>query len=210
MLKNGFLISIEGIDGSGKSTLAKNLYQYLIHKNLPAILTKEPGGTPFGQKIREIVQKKEEPIFDKAEYLLFAADRAEHFNKLIIPSLAENKIIISDRMADSSLAYQGYGRGLDIAILKQINSWAMNGIKPDLTIYVKTDIDTAIDRINKRNEALTAFEKRPLMEKVAKGFDEIFKNREDVIILDGNNNLEELLKQAINSLDRYLNKIMNK
>lgn len=204
MLKKGFLISIEGIDGSGKSTLAKNIYQYLINKNFQVILTREPGGTNFGLKVREIVQKKEEPIFDKAEYLLFSADRAEHFNKVIIPGLKANKIIISDRMADSSLAYQGYGRGLDIELIKQINNWAMNGIQPDLTIYVKIDIDTAISRINKRNETLTAFEKKPLMEKVSKGFDEIFKNKNNVIILDGNQDQETLLKEAINNIERHI------
>lgn len=135
-----------------------------------------------------------------SEFLLFAADRAQHFDKLIIPALKEKKIIISDRMADSSLAYQGFGRSLDINMIQQINSWAMQNIKPNLTIYVKIDVNTAMDRINKRKEPLTDFEKASFIEKVRKGFDEIFKNRDHVLILDGNKSQEELLQDIINYL----------
>ncbi len=200
MLEKGILISIEGIDGSGKSTFAKNYYQLLLKKNLPVVMTKEPGATTLGLKLREILQKKEFPVNNVAEFLLFAADRAQHFNDFIIPNLNAKKIIISDRMADSSLAYQGYARGLDLQRIKEINSWAMNEIKPDYIFYLKVDIDVAFERIHKRNETLTDFEKKDFLKKVADGFEEIFKDKKNVITLDANKSEENILKQAENAL----------
>src|SRR5438067_1616217 len=113
MKTQGMLITIEGIDGSGKSTLAKNLYQHLIANDVDALLTREPGATPLGKALRTILQEKNVAVCDQAEYLLFAADRAQHFKDTIIPALAKGTVVISDRMADSSLVYQGYGRGLN-------------------------------------------------------------------------------------------------
>ena len=111
----------------------------------------------------------------KTEFLLFAADRAEHFANVIIPALKNKSIIISDRLADSSMAYQGYGRNLNKDIIKQTNEWAMNGYSPHLTIFVKVPVKTALERIAKRNENLSVFEKEALLEKVANGFEKIYK-----------------------------------
>lgn len=198
-LKKGILIAIEGIDGSGKSSLAKNLYQEFLKQKYAVLLTKEPGGTPLGQQLRTIVQEKKVAVCPKAEFMLFATDRAQHFHELIIPALAQNKIIISDRMSDSSLVYQGFGRGLDIQAIKTINEFVMNGIKPDVTVYVKVNPQTAIDRILKRGVALTSFEKEKneFIEKLVYGFDTLYKNREDVIIIDGNQSQEQVTQEAL-------------
>jgi dTMP kinase len=172
--QRGILIAIEGIDGSGKSTFARHL-EDALHKTYAKVkLTKEPGDTEVGKKIREMVQRQNEPLDAKTEFLLFAADRAEHFSKVIQPLLEKNYIIISDRLADSSLAYQGYGKELDKEMIKSINTWAMNGIKPDLTIFLKVHEKIALERIQKRNEAITAFEKEPFLKKVAQGFEKIY------------------------------------
>jgi dTMP kinase len=172
--QRGILIAIEGIDGSGKSTFARHLEDEL-HKTYAKVkLTKEPGDTEVGQKIREMIQTSTTPLDAKTEFLLFATDRAEHFSKVIQPLLKANYIIISDRLADSSLAYQGYGKELDKEMIKSINTWAMNGIKPDLTIFLKIPVKIALERIQKRNEAITAFEKEPFLEKVAQGFEKIY------------------------------------
>jgi len=173
--KRGALIAIEGIDGSGKSTLAQHLYKALKQKYNSVILTKEPGDTEVGKEIREIVQQQTEPLNPKTEFLLFAADRAEHFSKVIIPALEKKSIIISDRLADSSMAYQGYGRDLNKNIIRQTNEWAMYGTQPNLTIFVKVPVKIALERIAKRNENRSAFEKKPLLKKVANGFEEIYK-----------------------------------
>ena len=129
---------------------------------------------------------KTEPITPKAEFLLFAADRAQHMAAIIEPALAENKIVISDRMADSSLVYQGYARGLNQNTIETVNTWAMNDHKPDLTLYVDVSVDTGFERITARKEDLTAFEQqRSFMQQVQEGFEDLYKNRENVIRIDG-------------------------
>ena len=202
----GLLIAIEGIDGSGKSTLARNLHEALSAKGHKTILTKEPGDTPLGKQLRTILQTQESPVCSKAEFLLFAADRAQHFEELIIPKLKSGHIIISDRMADSSVVYQGYGRGLKIDTIKNINSWAMNAIEPDITIYVRIDAQTSKIRIEKRGAKLTAFEKErdEFLHKLITGFDEIFKNKKNSVIIDGSKTPEELTKNAIAIIESHI------
>lgn len=201
MNEKGLLITLEGIDGCGKTLLSHNLSKELTNKKIDHILTKQPGGTVLGEKLRTILHQ-EKFVTDMAEYLLFAADRAQHITQIIKPALDENKIIISDRMADSSLAYQGYGRGLNIEKIKDINKWAMQGIKPDLTIYIEIDIKTAQERIFKRKEELTSFEKETIdfWNKVIMGYEKIFKNNKNIIRLDGRQTPENLTIQALKAI----------
>lgn len=199
-LQRGILIAIEGIDGSGKSTLARNLAAKLQEKNIPTVLTKEPGDSKLGALVRAIVQKQDVPVCPKAEFLLFAADRAQHFAELIKPKLQEKQIIISDRMADSSIVYQGFGRGLSIDMIKNVNTWVMDGINPDLVFYLRISPEQALKRLQTRAE-LTAFEaEQAFMRKVLAGFEELYKNRNDVILLDGTESPETLVDQALNKI----------
>lgn len=201
MTKSGFLINIEGIDGSGKSLLTKNLKEKIKSPNV--IFTFEPGDTILGKKLRHILHEEKETTCDLSEYLLFAADRAQHFEQTIIPALKENKIIISDRLADSSLAYQGFARGLDTKMIKKVNSWAMQNIEPNLTLYVEVDLKIAMQRIFKRNEDLTSFEKEKtnFWEKVIEGYKQIFETRKNVITIDGNKKPEEVCRQALEAIN---------
>jgi len=196
--KPGYLIAIEGIDGSGKSTLAQEIKKSLKNQSREILLTQEPGGTELGSKLRVLLHEEKKHVCDQAEYLLFATDRSQHFEQVIIPALEQNKIIISDRLSDSSLAYQGYGRGLDIPMIKQINQWAMRNIEPDLVFYIKLDFKTALERIMLRAQKLTSFETEQELfwQRVIKGFETIFKNRKNVVTLDGTETPEELAKQA--------------
>ncbi len=207
-MKKGFLISIEGIDGSGKSTLARNLAHLLQKHNHEIFLTKEPGGSPLGQKLRDILHEQKEIVCDTAEYLLFAADRAQHFYSIIKPALAQGKIVISDRLHDSSLAYQGYGRGIDRNMITSINKWVMDGIAPDLTLHVKIDVATAVARIKQSRHLLTSFEqeKQDFWQRVSDGFDTIFANRENVIKLDGSLDAETLAEQATKNILDFFRK----
>ena len=207
----GTLITLEGIDGSGKSTIAKLLYEKLVKQNIAASLTKEPGGTTLGYKIRALLEDKTQlAVCDKAEYLLFAADRAQHFMQFVIPALQQEAVVISDRMADSSLAYQGYGRGLDKDIITQVNAWAMSNIRPDLIVYLDISYETAMERIHNTRTTITTFEqeKKQFWHAVQNGFNTIFKNRENVLSLSGENRpeaitdriIQELIKRALISL----------
>jgi len=200
--KNGLLITLEGIDGSGKSTLAKALKEALQESNIPVVLTREPGGSDLGKQLRTMLQEQHIPLCPKAEYLLFAADRAQHIHDVVIPNLQSHTIVISDRMADSSLVYQGYGRGLDLQFIEMVNNWAMDGIKPDLTIYLKITPEQARQRIEARCEKLTAFEQEAdqFRQRLVNGFETIFATRNNILTLDALLSTQELTQQTLQTL----------
>lgn len=205
-LKRGILIAIEGIDGAGKTVLAQNLAQLFTNKNFPTFPTREPGGTELGKQIRSLLHNKSNSMAAKTEYLLFAADRAQHFEEFIIPHLEENKLIITDRCGDSSLVYQGFGRDLDLDTLMLVNRWAMNHYEPDLVCYLRIDTKTAHDRLVKRGAALSSFEKESgaFLEKLVKGFDTIFYERPHVIQLDGKQSPETVSSEAFKKIMTWI------
>jgi dTMP kinase len=203
-LSKGLLIAFEGIDGAGKSTLIQSLNAAFVEQGFNTLLTKEPGDTELGKEVRALLQTQTTPITPKAQFLLFAADRAEHFSKLIIPALEAKKLVLSDRLADSSVAYQGYGDALPLGTIQNINAWAMNSTIPDLTVFVRIPVEIAIERCNKRG-ALSAYEKKEFLYKVAAGFEELYKNRMDVIIANGMESPEDLSKQVYDAIEEWIN-----
>ncbi len=206
ILKTGILIAIEGIDGSGKSTLAKKLQERFLQSSVTAILTKEPGGTELGKQLRAILQEQTIPLTPVAEFLLFAADRAQHMATLIKPALEEKKLIISDRMADSAMAYQGYGRGLDRTMIEQVNRWAMQQIKATPTLYVDVDLATAERRRAARAEKPTSFEQEQMefMQRIIDGYRAMYQGRPDVILIDGAQSPEQVFDTTWKQLISYL------
>jgi dTMP kinase len=143
MPARGRLIALEGIDGCGKSTQARALADVLA-----ARLTFEPGATPVGARLRELLLAPETaPPTPRAEALLMAADRAEHVARIVEPALAAGEWVVSDRYAGSTIAYQGYGRGLDPAELQGLVQWATGGLAADLSILVDVSVDVAADRL---------------------------------------------------------------
>lgn len=145
--KRGIFISFEGIEGTGKSTQAKLLHERLMSEGYEVVLTQEPGGTEIGRKIRKILlhlDHKEMSLL--TELLLYNADRAQHIHEAIIPALSEGKIVITDRFSDSTIAYQGYGRGIDINLLKSLDRIATEGLKPHLTILFDLEVETGLMR----------------------------------------------------------------
>lgn len=209
-LNNGFLLTIEGIDGSGKSTLAAKLRDYYQAQGLPLVFTREPGDTPLGKDIRSILHSNRLTMDGLAEFLLFSADRAQHVTHVIKPALAQKSLIICDRMADSSRAYQGYGRGLDMNMLETVTSWVMDGVKPDCTLYVALDIKTAMQRLYARHEELTRMERQPreFYEAVINGFEIIFKGRSDVIRVDASKPIDEVFAAALAAVDPIIKKVI--
>jgi dTMP kinase len=142
----GYFIAFEGGEGAGKSTQMEALIDWLEARGEEAVTTREPGGTPIGDRIREILLDPDGDIDPRTEALLYAADRAEHVAKVIKPALDAGKIVVSDRFIDSSLAYQGLARGLGLEEIYDISEWATGGILPDLVLYLKLDAGTGLRR----------------------------------------------------------------
>jgi dTMP kinase len=163
----GKFITFEGIDGSGKSTQLRMLASELRFSGLNVLPTMEPGGTPLGRRLRAAFLETEENVAPLAELLLFAADRAQHVNFLVKPALEEGKIVISDRYADATVAYQGAGRGFSANTISQIIEFATGGLKPDLTLFFDLPIEQALLRTDSRNET---GERKNRMDKENAGF----------------------------------------
>lgn len=143
-------ITIEGLDGSGKTTQFKMLTDYLKNRGYPVLTTREPGGTVIGDQIRDIVHNlKHTEMHPHTEVLLYIASRAQLVAQIIQPHLQTGGMVLSDRYADSTLAYQGYGHGLDIATLQMILNFATGGLKPDVTIYLDISAEDGLLRRQK-------------------------------------------------------------
>ncbi len=143
----GKFITFEGCEGSGKTTQARLLHEHLLEQGRDAILCHEPGGTPLGERIREVLlDPARSDMVPAAEALLFTADRAQEVAQVIRPALARGWIVIADRFIDSSLAYQGVGRGCGLEAVKNLNDWACGNIEPDLTVFLDLKVPKGLDR----------------------------------------------------------------
>ncbi len=206
---DGTLISFEGIDFCGKSIQIEQLIAKLKANNISYLLIREPGGTAIAEKIREtlltIVQENVNPI---TEYLLFSAARAQVVEQKIIPALQDGNVVICDRYYDSSTAYQGYGRGIDLEIIRQINYFATKGIKPHLTFLIDIDLEEMERRkmLIRRELDRMESQQRAFFEKVRQGFLQIAQQEsERFCIIDGSKSIETI---AIEIWQRFL-KMMN-
>ncbi|MCW2546821.1 MAG: thymidylate kinase [Mycobacterium sp.] len=147
----GFFLAFEGGEGTGKTTQLRVLSDLLAGRGFEIVVTHEPGDTPVGQRLRELLLDPATSVTAQTEALLYAADRAEHVAHVIAPALARGAIVISDRYLDSSIAYQGYGRGLDIEQVTQTSLWASGGLLPDLTLLLDLDPEVGLRRARGRN-----------------------------------------------------------
>jgi len=147
---SGTFITFEGIDGSGKSTQLRLLGNFLRANGCDALLTREPGGTALGVRLRAALLDAMEEVDPLTELLVFAADRAQHVRRVLLPALKAGKVVISDRYADATVAYQGAGRGFSPELISQIVQLATDGLKPDLTLLFDLSIDESINRTSRR------------------------------------------------------------
>jgi len=180
----GLLISVEGVEGSGKSTHCRLLGQWLTARGLEVVLTSEPDGTPLGSAIRRLFEQDGMPPTPLTQTFLFMAARQQHIAEVIRPALARGAVVVSDRYADATLAYQGFGGGMELETIRDLNALATGGVMPDLTILLDLDPAEGIRRISDR--PLDAFEKMDMgfHRRVREGYLEIAhaeKNR--VVVL---------------------------
>ncbi|GGL99526.1 dTMP kinase [Deinococcus aerophilus] len=152
MSGSGLFISFEGPEGAGKSTQIGRLGAQLGHAGIPHVLTREPGGTPLGMRVREVLLDPALTIDSLPEFLLYSASRAQLVGNLIRPALRRGDVVVCDRYADSSMAYQGFGRGLDAGLLRQITQAATGGLTPNLTVLLDLDPAVGLQRAARRGQ----------------------------------------------------------
>lgn len=200
----GLLITFEGGEGSGKSTQINKLKQYLEEQGREVLVTREPGGTPVGNSIREILLDPDMDMSAMSEALLLAADRAEHVRNVIGPALERGTIVISDRYIDSSLAYQGVGRRLGLEAVRNLNSWATGELWPDLTFYLEVPPEVGLGRVSQDPDRIER-EDFDFHDNVRHGFrmlSRIYAHR--IVVLDGTAGVDEVHNRIVNEVKERL------
>lgn len=199
--KKGLFITFEGIDGCGKTTQIKLLKKHLEKQGYTVLLTREPGAKGLGEKLRKILLNYDGVVSPNCESFLFLADRSQHIDTIIKPAIDKGTIVLCDRHTDSTVAYQGYGRGLNLHQIISLNEIATNGIKPDLTFVFDIPVSTSLERVGKTKDRMESAGIE-FFEKVRIGYLEISK--EDPVrvkVLDGTNDINSIHDKII----QYLN-----
>ncbi len=204
-MDKGYFITFEGADGCGKTTQSELVKKYLEEKGYEVVWTREPGAKGLGQNIRQLLLHYDGDVAPMCEAFLFLADRAQHIEHLIKPAVEAGKIVVCDRHTDSTIAYQGYGRGEDIEQLKYLNNLATGPIKPDLTFVFDVSTEVAQTRVGSEKDRMESagieFHK-----KVRNGYLEIAKQEpKRVKIVDANNSIEKVFEDTKKILDEFLN-----
>ena len=195
-MQKGLFITFEGADGSGKTTQLNNIKSFLEQRGFDVVITREPGALEIGQKIRNILLHHDGIVADRCEMFLFLADRAQHIETFIKPSIEQGKIVLCDRHTDSTIAYQGYGRGQDISLLNDLNAIAVNSIRPDLTLVFDVSTEVAQERVGSEKDRMESagieFHK-----KVRNGYLELQKQEPDRIkLVNANNSIEKVFEDT--------------
>ena len=196
-MERGLFITFEGADGCGKTTQIELLDKYLRAAGRDTLLTREPGSRGLGEKLREILLNYDGEVSPTAESFLFLADRAQHVDCIIKPALKEGKIILCDRHTDSTVAYQGYGRELDITQINYLNNIATGGLKPDLTIVFDIDVETSLARVGKNKDRMESAGVE-FFNRVRHGYLDIARKEPDrVKVIDSSDTIENIHKKVL-------------
>lgn len=196
-MSKGLFITFEGADGCGKTTQLMLLTKYLKAQGREVVVTREPGARGLGEKIREILLNYDGEVSSRAEAFMFLADRAQHIDVIVNPAIKSGKIVLCDRHTDSSVAYQGYGRRLDIDEIKRLNSIATNGKKPDMTLIFDIDVETSMARVGDTKDRMESAGIE-FFNRVRNGYLEIAKQEPNrVKVLDASKSIEEIHKNVI-------------
>lgn len=202
-MKKGLFITFEGADGCGKTTQMKLLAEYLQKNGHEVVITREPGGKGLGEKVREILLNYDGEVSDRCESFLFLADRAQNIDIIVNPAVDAGKIVLCDRHIDSTVAYQGYGRGLDIERINMLNNLATNGRKPDLTFVFDIDVETSMQRVGKEKDRMESAGKE-FHNRVRFGYLELAKQEPNRIkVIDATKSIEEIHACVIDIIKCY-------
>jgi len=206
----GLFITFEGIDSCGKTTQARRLASYLRKMGFCVLLTREPGGDRISEKIRRILlSKTNSEMTDLTELLLYEASRSQLTERIILPALKQGKIVVCDRYADSSLAYQGYGRSLKKIMVKDLNHIATSGLVPDLTILIDVPVRISLSRKRKEKTKKDRLEKERLEfhQRIREGFLTIARqNRSRVKVVDGREDIDRTWRKVKKAVDSFLSR----
>jgi dTMP kinase len=204
MKRKGFFITFEGIDGSGKTTQLKLTEKYLSEKGFDILTLREPGSTPVSERIRNILLNKKLDINPVSELMLYLAARAELVETTIAPAIRDGRIVLCDRFYDSTTAYQGYGRGIDIKLIKKLNCLAINDSKPDLTFVVDINYAASLKRRKKKSDRLES-ESKAFFNRVRNGFLEIARQEKSrVVVLNGGKSIDKIFDEVKSCLKKNL------
>ena len=199
------LITVEGVEGSGKSTQCARLATHLGGRGLEVVRTSEPDGTPLGMRVRALFEAQGPTPTPLTQTFLFMAARQEHVTRVIAPALARGAVVISDRYADATVAYQGYGQGMDVQTIRELNMLATGGVVPDLTLVLDLDPVDGMRRI--RGRALDAFEKMDTAfhRRVREGYLEIARaDKNRVVVLAADREPDALHADIVRAVDELL------
>ena len=192
----GLFITFEGADGCGKTTQLNLLAEFLRKKGFEVIITREPGGKGLGEKIRKILLNYDGDVSANCEAFLFLADRAQNIDIVVKPAIKAGKIVLCDRHTDSTLAYQGYGRGVDLMQAKMLNKIATSGVIPDLTFVFDIDVETSMARVGKNKDRMESAGIE-FHERVRKGYLEIAKQEpERVKVINSKGSIENIFEEV--------------
>ena len=199
-------ITFEGADGCGKTTQIELLNKYLQEKGFKTLVTREPGAKGLGEKLREILLNYDGEVSPNCESFLFLADRAQHVDCVIKPALKDGVIVLCDRHTDSTVAYQGYGRQLDIEQIKKLNEIAVNGLKPDLTIVFDIDIETSMQRVGKTKDRMESAG-MDFFNRVRNGYLAIAKDEPNrVKVINAADTIDKIHNQVVELVEKAVNK----
>ena len=191
-ISSGKFITVEGIDGCGKTTQAEFIIDGLVEAGLSAKLVREPGGDPISESIRKLLLHAEESMSDRAEALLMIASRAQLTDKVILPQIIDGKWVVADRYADSTLAYQGGGRGLSVNSLDMINEFGTYTLKPDLTFFIDISVDIANSRMRVERDRIEK-EGNDFQQRVRDQYVKLSEKKSDrVVVINGDKSINEI------------------
>ncbi|WED22679.1 dTMP kinase [Vibrio sp. JC009] len=200
-MNSGCMIVCDGSNGAGKSTVIKSINDYLLSVGREVVLSREPGGTPIGEKVREIILSPDTPeMCDTTELLLFAASRAQHVQEKILPSIESGKIVLSDRFESATVSFQHYARGLPLPLIDQLNEIALNGFRADMTIILDLDPRVGLERVNMRGDGLDRLEMEKLefLDKARNGYlEQASKYPERFAIVDASQPLAAVIEDVL-------------